>query len=83
MTENAKISALQHMLFERGLIITQAINYKNYFIILTRDTEGLMLRRDFSIATYAVLLILKCVRKSFSLNFGAGKKKGEISDLSQ
>ena len=51
MTENAKIMALQHMLFESDFIITQAFNYKNYFIILTKDDEGLMLRWDFSIAT--------------------------------
>ena len=51
MTENAKILALQDMLFDLDLIMTHALTIKNYFIIVTKDDEGLMLRWDFSIGT--------------------------------
>ena len=58
------------MLFERDLTMTHTLNYKKYFIIVTRDEEGLMLRWNFPLGTYVVLPILKCVRKYFSSKFG-------------
>ena len=42
--------------------MTHTLNYKKYFIIVTRDEEGLMLRWNFPLGTYVVLPILKCVK---------------------
>ena len=72
MTENSKILALEDMLFDLDLIMTHALSIKNYFVIVTKDDEGLMLKWDCSLDTCAVPLILKFVRKFLSSNFGIG-----------
>ena len=71
----AKISALQDMLFERGLFMTHALQFKNVYSLVTKDDEGVMGRWNFSFGNYLVLSIKKYVRKLFFRILGLRRKR--------